>query len=639
MLRSLAVATLVLGLGVSAASAVDPIEIPTLSKTHPDGLPPVAERLPADPLVVDLEAEGRRLGTHGGEIRTLIGRPKDVRLINVWGYARLVGFDQHLALKPDILAAVDVEGERIFTLHLRKGHKWSDGEPFTAEDFRYWWDDIANNPELSPGGPDPFLLVNDQPPKFEVLDETTVRFSWDAPNPQFLPNLAAARDPFIYRPAHYLKQFHEKYGDPDKIAALVQEKKLRNWAALHNQMDEMYDAINTAIPSLQPWVPTPSATERRFVMMRNPYFHRVDTAGRQLPYADKVVMEVADGRLIAAKTQAGEVDLQARGLSFSDITVLKRGEPNGRYRTYLWPSAKANQIALYPNLTVTDPGWRALLRDVRFRRALSLGIDRDMINRVLFFGLAEPSNNAVLSQSPLFNVEYRMRWADFDPVKANALLDDMGLTKRRGDGVRLMPDGRPIEIIVEAPGESTEEMDALDLIAETWREIGIGLYPKGSDREVIRNRALAGSLVMTVSSGYDNGIPTGDMSPAERVPLDSSYLIGMAWGAYMDSHGKNGEPIDYAPVQSLMAAYKLWLDATTPAARSAAWRDILSIHVDEVLTIGLVAEVRQPIAVKDSLVNVPERGLWGWDPGANFGIYGMDSFFFDQTVTAERSGS
>ncbi len=613
-----------------------PVETATLANTHPDGLPPIEERLPQPPLVVDVEAEGRRLGKHGGDLVTLIGKPKDARLINVWGYARLVGYDVDLKLRPDILESIDNDGDRVFTLHLRKGHKWSDGAPFTAEDFRYWWEDIVQNRELSPGGPEPFLLVDGEPPVFEVIDETTVRFSWKGPNPQFLPTLAAARDPFIYRPAHYLRQFHERYGDKEKIAAMVAAKKMRNWAQLHNKMDDMYGGLNPDIPSLQPWVPTVADGDRRFPMVRNPYFHRIDTAGRQLPYLDRIVMETADTRLVPTKAQAGETDLQARGLSFSDITVLKRGERNGRYRTLLWPVAKANQVALYPNLTVKDPVWRALLRDVRFRRALSLGIDRDMINRVLYFGLAEPSNNSVLSQSALFTQEYRTRWAQYDPALANALLDQIGLTKRRGDGIRLMPDGRPLEIIVETAGESMEEMDTLALVAETWREIGVGLYPKASDREVLQNRALAGSLVMSASSGFDNGIPTSEMSPAERVPADSSFPLGMAWGAYMDSHGTNGEPIDYSPVAGLMNAYKLWLHAGTAAERAAAWRDILAIHVDQVLSIGLVAEVRQPIVVKDRLVNVPERGMWGWDPGANFGIYGMDTFFFDNTVTAER---
>lgn len=625
LVRTLAVSALALLLAGPAA-ALDYSEAPSLKDT---GLPPVAERLPEVPLVVDLEAQGREIGHYGGKIQTLIGRAKDARLINVWGYARLVGYNEKFELKPDILEAVDVEDGRVFTLHLRKGHKWSDGEPFTSEDIRYWWEDIANNEDLAPSGPEPFMLVDGDKPEFEVIDAETVKFAWKAPNPLFLPSLAAAADPFIYRPAHYLKQFHKKYGDEKKIEELVAEKQVRNWAQLHNQLDEMYTATNPDLPSLQPWVPSKGASDRRLVMRRNPYFHRVDKTGQQLPYVDDVVMTVADSKLIAAKAQAGEVDLQARNLGFSDITVLKKGEEHSHYQTLLWPSAKANQIALYPNLTVKDPTWRALLRDTRFRRALSLGIDREMINRILFFGFGVPSNNAVLAQSALFKDEYRTEWATFDPDKANALLDEMGLTKRRDDGIRLMPDGRPLEIIVETSGESQEESDALQLIAETWKGIGVSMFEKASDRDNIRNRALGGDLVMTVFSGYDNGVPTADMSPAERVPSDSAFLIGMAWGAYVDSEGTNGEKIDYAPAEHLMDAYRQWLSATSEPDRESAWQDILQTHVDEVLTIGLLAEVRQPIVVKDKLHNVPKKGVWGWDPGANFGVYGMDTFFFD----------
>lgn len=625
VVRALAVAALAFVMA-SPAAALDYVETPSLEGK---GLPPVAERLPQDPLVVDLEAEGRKVGHPGGAIQTLIGRAKDARLINVWGYARLVGYNEKFELKPDILEAVDVEDGRSFTLRLRKGHKWSDGEPFTSEDIRYWWEDIATNADLSPSGPEPFMLVNGEMPTFEVVDAETVKFTWAAPNPLFLPALAAAADPFIYRPAHYLRQFHDKYGDKAKIDALVQEKQVRNWAQLHNQLDEMYNATNPDLPSLQPWVPSKGASDRRLVMRRNPFFHRVDTAGHQLPYADEVVMTVADGKLIAAKTQAGEVDLQARGLGFSDITVLKKGQANAKYTTLLWPSAKANQIALYPNLTVKDPVWRALLRDVRFRRALSLGIDRDMINRTLFFGFGVPSNNSVLAQSDLFKEDYRTKWAGYDVAQANALLDEIGLTQRRSDGIRLMPDGRPLEIIVETSGESQEESDALQLVAETWKEIGVAAFEKASDRDNVRNRALGGELVMTVFSGYDNGVANADMSPAERVPSDSAFLTGMAWGAYVDSKGTNGEKIDYEPAERLMKAYRTWLGAVGEGDRAAAWHAILDTHVDEVLTIGLVAEVRQPIVVKDRLQNVPKDGVWGWDPGANFGVYGMDTFFFD----------
>ena len=170
---------------------------------------------PEEPSVVEFDAgSGKSVGKPGGELHMLVGRAKDTRLMVVYGYARLVGYDQQLELVPDILKDVEVEDGRIFTLHLRKGHRWSDGEPFTSEDFRYWWEDVANNEALSPTGPPPELFVDGEQPMVEFPDPLTVRYSWSKPNPFFLPALAQATPLFIYMPAHYLKQFHERYADP-----------------------------------------------------------------------------------------------------------------------------------------------------------------------------------------------------------------------------------------------------------------------------------------------------------------------------------------------------------------------------------------------------------------------------------------
>ncbi|MEM0908240.1 MAG: ABC transporter substrate-binding protein [Pseudomonadota bacterium] len=624
MIRTLAAACLAAMGSAALASAPEMTETPTLSKTH-QGLPPVAERIPTQPLVVDLEAKGRTVGQHGGDINTLIGRSKDVRLINVWGYARLVGYDENLELQPDILRSVDVEEGRIFTFHLRDGHKWSDGEPFTSEDLRYYFDDILSNTELTPTPP-PYMLSGGKLPKFDVLDEVTVRYTWDEPNPRFLPTLAQARPPFIYRPAHYLKKYNPKYGDPAEIDVLVDEARVRSWAPLHNLRDEMYSAREPDLPSLQPWIPTQNATDRRFVMVRNPYFHRVTSVGQQLPYIDRIVMSVVDGSLIATKVQAGEADLQARGLVFADLPVLKRGAENRAYKVNLWPQANASAIAIYPNLTVNDPELRKLFRDKRFRRALSLGVDRALVNKVLYYGLAQPSANLVLPESPLAEDSVHPLLA-YDPDLANQLLDELGLTERDNNGFRMLPDGRPLELIVETAGEDAIQIDALELIKDTWRDIGIDLYPRPSQRDVLRNRAFSGDLAMSVWAGYDNGLPTANMPPDERVPVSTMFLTGPAWGAYTMSGGTSGEKPDYEPAVRLLDLYDTWLTTETEAERAKAWESILDLHAEEVLTIGTVEGVVQPVVVRDDLHNVPERAVYGWDPGGQFGRYRMDEFY------------
>ena len=205
------------GLAIAALLAVFPgveaagtqfIETPSLAEEVSAGrLPPVEHRLPAQPSVVRLDGDGLAPGRHGGELRLLMGRAKDVRLMVVYGYARLVGYDPDYRLAPDLLAGMDVEEGRVFTLRLRPGHRWSDGRPFTSEDFRYYWEDIATNESLAPFGPPRAYLVEGEPPRFEVLDEHTVRYTWARPNPFFLPALAGARPEPLYAPAHYLGRF------------------------------------------------------------------------------------------------------------------------------------------------------------------------------------------------------------------------------------------------------------------------------------------------------------------------------------------------------------------------------------------------------------------------------------------------
>ena len=616
------------GLCLSASVFAAPVAALELKETPglDASLPPVAERVPSEPLVVDLEAKGRSIGKSGGALDTLIGRSKDVRLINVWGYSRLVGYNESLELVPDILENVEVEDGRIFTLHTREGHKWSDGHPFGAEDIRYYFEDVVSNETLTPSGLPPFLEVNDKGPKFEMLDETTVRFTWDEPNPLFLPELAKSRPPFIYRPAHYLKQFHEKYGDPEFIAEQAAKVKKRSWAPLHAKKDDMYNARNIDLPTLQPWKRSRAGSDLRFILERNPYYHRVDSAGQQLPYVDQVIMTVAESKLVPAKTQAGESNLQARNLSFSDITVLKKGEKQNDYVTALWSNTKGSEISILPNMTVKDPVWRKLLRDTRFRHALSLGIDRNLLNRVLFFGLGTPGNDTVLSASPLYKAEYTTKWAEFDPEKANALLDEIGLTERNREGIRLLPDGRPAEIIVETAGESQVQIDALELVGENWRELGIKLFAKPSQRDNLRERAITGELVMSVWTGMENGIPTSEMPPEDLAPVRGDFLGWHAWGDYYETDGNGGEKPDWAPAQRLMELYDAWLVSKTPAERTEIWDEMLQINAEETIRIGLVSGVRQPVVIKD-VENVPLEGIYGWDPGAHFGIHRMDEFY------------
>ena len=609
-------------------------EAPLLAeKVGRNELPAVAQRLPAAPLTV--EALSGQPGQYGGEIVTLVPRPRDIRYITTYTYTRLVGYDRALELKPDLLESVDNIDDRIFTFTLRAGHRWSDGAPFTAEDFRYYWEDVANNLELSPAGAPEFMMAGGKPAKFEVLDERHVRYTWDHPNPRFLPQLAGPVDPGIYRPAHYLKKFHAGFADKGKLEEAAKAQKLKSWAALHNRLDDMKEQTNPDLPVLLPWHVVTRAPANRFVFERNPYYHRVDTKGQQLPYLDRIVMDVSASGLFAAKANAGEVDLLFRGLSMGDIPVLKQGEKAQGYATLLWPYARGSELALYPNLNATDPVWRALNRDPRYRRALSLGIDRKTLNNALLFGLGIEGNNTIMEESPLSQPMLRILNADYDPDQASRLLDEIGLTKRNSAGIRLLPDGRELEIIVETDGESTLVVDGLTLIAEFWREIGVKLFVKPQDRTVMRNRVFAGLTTMVAGQGFDNAIPTAIMPPTEFAPMRQDNYAWSKWGQYVETKGKNGEAVDIPEAKRLLAVYDLWMNTGNRAVQRDAWGEILRNHAENQWTIGTVAGALQPIVVRNGLKGLPQKALYSWEPTAMIGIYRVDQMYWDKTVLKE----
>ncbi|GIK97939.1 MAG: peptide ABC transporter substrate-binding protein [Alphaproteobacteria bacterium] len=633
----IAIAVIAAGFGWIAAALAGELPLPAryveppslLPQVEAGLLPPVEERLPDHPQVARMPWPGQTLGRHGGEIDILMSSQRDVRMLTVYGYARLVVYNEKLEFEADLLESFEVTEERIFTFRLRPGHKWSDGAPFTTEDFRYFWEDVANHEDLSPTGPPNMMLVDGEPPRVEIIDELTIRYSWSKPNPGFLPMLAGPSPLYIFRPSAYLKQFHADYTEPEELKQRVKAAGQRDWAALHNRRDNMYRNDNPELPTLEPWMLVTKPPSERFVFVRNPYYHRIDADGRQLPYADKVVMQVTDGKLVPAKTGAGEADLQARYLRFDNYTFLKEGEETGGYRVLLWNSATGSQMALYPNLNVNDPVWRALLRDVRFRRALSLAVNRHEINQVIYYGLADEQGNSVLKQSPLYDESYAKAWTEFDPDQANRLLDEIGLVQRDDEGIRLLPDGRPLVIVVESAGENTEEVDVLELIGDSWRGIGVKLFAKPSQREVFRNRIFSGETIMSVWTGLENGLPTADMSPYELAPTTQQQLMWPKWGQYLETGGESGEEIDMPAAKRLAALLEDWTYAESRDAREEVWREMLWIFADQVFTIGTVANVPQPVVVANELRNVPEKAMYGWDPGAHFGIYKPDCFWFE----------
>jgi peptide/nickel transport system substrate-binding protein len=339
---------------------------------------------------------------------------------------------------------------------------------------------------------------------------------------------------------------------------------------------------------------------------------------------------MSSSAIIAAKTGGGESDLQARYLRFDNYAFLKKGAETHDYNVHLWPNGKGSQMTILPNLNVSDPVWRKVMQDVRVRRALSLGINRPEINEAIYFGLAQETANSVLPSSPLYKEEYALAWAEYDVDKANELLDSAGLDKRSGDGTRLLPDGREMVITVETAGESTEETDVLQLITEHWKELGISLFSKPTQRDILRRRITNGDTIMSVWQGLNRGLATADMNPEELAPVSPLQGVWPKWGQYYETKGVAGEPPSLPKVKKLSELYSAWRMAKSPEEQETIWHQMLSIFTDQVYTIGIVSGTLQPVVVNSRLHNVPKEGIYSFEPTAYFGHYLPDTFWFEK---------
>jgi peptide/nickel transport system substrate-binding protein len=279
---------------------------------------------------------------------------------------------------------------------------------------------------------------------------------------------------FIAEPKHYLSQFHITYNA--KANDLAKAGGLENWTQLFNARQGPYGKSSDDIgrPVLEAWVLQEAATDYA-LWERNPFYWKVDIAGNQLPYYDRVQNRSAatkESFMIAAL--GGEVDFVSSILTIEDFPVLTQNAEAGNFEVRLWQKrAGAGVNYFFRQSYKPDPAMEELLRDKRFRRALSLAINREEINELLYFGKGTPSQAAVPPGSVYHVPEHFQRDAAYDPDEANRILDELGL-KMGGDGIRRRPDGKELFVKIEGYHEQeTPITSTAELVKNYWEAVGV----------------------------------------------------------------------------------------------------------------------------------------------------------------------
>jgi len=578
-------------------------EAPMLAKQVAAGdLPPVSERLPQDPLVI---VPPDQIGPYGGTWTRFANGPRDVGVVEArLAYEGLVRWGPmgreiipNLAIKWEI-----ADSGRVYTFWLRKGVKWSDGHPLGVDDLIFWYEDVLKNSEITPVIPRDFKRSG-QLMDFVVVDSTTIQFRFVEPNGLFLQKLASGRGYEMLRyPAHYMKQYHPKYTPLEELENLANEAGFDLWKQL---FEDKYDWRNPEIPRIWPWIVVAPPPARPSVLQRNPYYWKVDSEGNQLPYIDRMTFEIFDAETINLKAINGEMGMQSRHLQFQNYPLFMEGREKGDYRVVHWlnGSGGTNNIAL--NLNHKDPVMRDIIRDHRFRKALSLALNRDELNEADFFGIGKPRQASPPPTSPFYDAAYESAYIAYDPDAANKLLDEMGL-KRDEMGMRLRPDGEPLFLFIET---SSLNNRVLELVAGYWKDVGVNAEVKEEARQLFYERKRGLMHDVGIWGGSDEQIPVLD--PRWLLPFSDESIHAVDFARWYSTDGKRGEE----PQGDIRKVIELFWEierTADPEGQVRLMQEIIDLNRKNLWVIGTLGEVPVFFLVKNSFKNVPDVAMVGW---------------------------
>jgi len=589
------------------AADTSEMEAPMLAEMVSAGeLPALDERLPASPVVVESLGE---LGTYGGIWDQAVTGQADANGAISYSQEPWVLYDDACAVwQPNLAESVEIsEDGTVFTFTIRQGHKWSDGEPFTTEDVMFWYDAVAMDTNVSPAPPN-IIMGGGEPAQFAAIDDYTFSVTFVQPNGLFLPNLAFVFGGDIGKtPAHYLKQFHAGYADEAELEAKVAEAGFEDWVQLFSDRAAVAQgtsvATNPDLPVLRAWKLTQIGPP--WIFERNPYYYKVDTEGRQLPYIDQIrVQAVEDGQMVTLKAISGELSNQSRNISFTDLPLYMQNEAQGDYHVVKAPAEHPMGLTIFPNQNYAgdDDFLKGLLEDIRFRKALNLAINRDELNELVYLG----ENSAPETAFPLLQDEPELfEHLRYDPEAAIALLDEMGL-ETDSNGMRLNADGDLLVLNLDV-FSGQQYMDASQLVASYWEEIGLTTSLEEISYDLWWPRIFSFEYPMTAYVKDSIGGLARFVYLRSYAPVANSSYWGPEWGTWYQTGGTEGTepPADSAArrAQELFDEAKVTVDSERQLEILAEIERLDLENVWEVLTVGPGATLR---IVKNNFHNVPD---------------------------------
>jgi len=589
-------------------------------------LPPVGERLPIPSDVLVLPVIDR-IGDYGGTWRRAFTGPNDGQNADRIMSDHILHFDLNgTDVIPNVAKGWEISNDGlVYTLFLREGLKWSDGVEATADDWVWYNENILRNEEINPGR-DGQIGWSGFAPTVTKVDKYTVQLTLPTRGDSFLDELGTYKTggytlhgrgaSGLYGPSHFLKTVHRDLAT-DKAAY---DKKMKDagfdsWPLFFKEQSDPLRSRNT--PVMSPWQMTSPITANIYEWDRNPYYWAVDPAGNQLPYIDRISMQLTgDKEVLNLRAIAGEIDFQHRHIEFAKIPVFLENAEQGNYQIRMWNSHNAQAgIAVNvtygigePQVTEPDPEIQKWLLNKDFRIALSMAIDRGRINEVVFLGLGKVKQNTYIKGHPFYPGEdYELKFTKQDVAGAKALLDKIGLVDTDGDGIRNRTDGKGnlvVELVYIAEYFLDYESIA-QLTQEDWAKIGVNVFLKAEDVALFSLRRGANEHQLIVDGGDQR-------YPISMISGRSSWYSYGNWYSAGKKLGQSGTNPTADPTGDPIFARVVELSDITQQRRYAdaadAYIELQKLNIDNQWFIGIAGDTAAfngVVVMKNYMKNVP----------------------------------
>ncbi len=580
-------------------------EAPMLEELVDAGLlPPVEERLPVNPMVVQPHD---KVGIYGGTWHMGVVGVGSGLLRTTTQYENLLRWNPEWSrILPNLAQSYDVsEDSREFTFHLRKGLRWSDGVPFTSNDIIFWYEADFLNTELHSSYSSKYTQ-NGIPVIVEKVDNSTVIFRFSEPYGLFPLRLAEMVGDWITnRPMHYMKQFHPDYNP--EIDELIEEAGVEDWVKLWKMKYSEWN--NPDMPTVNPWILTNHYnTNSSYVLLeRNPYYWKIDTEYNQLPYIDRVNFTIYSTREeLRIAAIAGQIDMQHELsiLPYYDDYVANMED--GEYNLHTLINTNSNDLAIYLNIVHKDPILRAVFSNKTFRIALSHAINRTEIIEQVYGLNLEPMQPAPRRESPYYRDLLATQYTEFNLTYANELLDTAGYNERDTEGYRLTPEGHRINFTITVTSHwDYDPLNGSLMLLEYWDELDIIVNVEDLSRSE-RDKKITSlnqhdATVCGSKGGYYVLMEAGTFIPFDK--YNSYFAIPWAYWYKNISDTRAEEPSSAAKEQMLI--YNQIVASNNAEEIAYLMNKILIIAEEEFYAMGICSPPDEYFIKKTNFHNVP----------------------------------